>query len=85
MATEGAGQGHQSKALAAGGMQSQCSFPRLGFHLIVRRDLAKDQLVDGGTFPRSLGAEYAVRSFLNSLVFCFLCVSPNPSIHGKDL
>lgn len=38
---------------------------------------AKDQLVDGGTFPFP-GAEYAVGAFLN-LVFCFLCVSPcNP-------
>ena len=41
---------------------------------------AKDQLVGGGTFPHSLEAEYAVGAFLNSLVFCVLCVSPDPSI-----
>lgn len=62
--------GSPTPALAAGGVQSQPSSPRLGFPLTVHAGIGKRPTCRRWCFPPSLGAEYAVGAFLNSLGFC---------------
>lgn len=61
--TECPGQGHRSKALAAGGTQSQHSSPRLGFHLIVYVEIGKRPTCRWWYFPPFPGGRVCSRCF----------------------
>lgn len=83
--TEGAGQGHQSKALAAGGTQSQCSFPRLEFHLIMYVEIRKRPICRRWYVPPFPGGRVCSRCFPSLPCVLFSVRVPRPQYHGKDL